>query len=404
MTTTPEKSAILDLSVENLHEWDQNPRKISKEALKRLENSLEREPEMLRARPLIALPDGTVIAGNMRLRAARDLGLETLPVYTVDLDRNRAREWALRDNAFYGDWQEGALAQMLQEMEAEGADLDLTGFDDRRLNELLDDLGALVPADEDAVPALPEDPDSAPGGVYELGPHRLVCGDSTDPAVLALLMDGHLADCVWTDPPYGVDIQERDLVQAEIRGRRKDGLGVANDDLGPDALRELLSDALGATLMVCEKGAPWYVSSPAGELSGLFGSVLGEIGVWRHTLIWVKDQFVMGRADYHYRHEPIFYGWAPGAAHPWIGDRKQDSVLEIPRPRRSESHPTMKPVELVKRCIGNSTKRGALVLDPFAGSGSTLIAADRLGRRARLVELDPRYCDVIRQRYEETSG
>jgi len=210
---------------------------------------------------------------------------------------------------------------------------------------------------------------------------------------------------VFTDPPYGVDVQERDLKQAEVRGRRKDGKGVANDNLSLEDLSILLNDALGLAYAQTKPGGAWYVCSPPGDLMIMFGTVLNTLPkVNRHSLVWVKDQFVMGRADYHYRHETMFYGWKEGAAHTWNSDRKQDSVWEIPRPRRSPEHPTMKPLELVERAIRNSSVKGETVLDPFGGSGTTVVAAARLGRVGRCIEVDPSYVDVIVARLEAETG
>ena len=200
---------------------------------------------------------------------------------------------------------------------------------------------------------------------------------------------------VWTDPPYGV----------AYRGKRTDRPSIENDALPLDQLTEFLRASLTATKEATVEGAPWYVASPPGPTSHVFGTVLTELEVWKHSLVWVKNTFVIGRGDYHYRHEMIFYGWTPGAArlHP-VPDRKQDTVWEFPKPSRNADHPTMKPVDLVARAIRNSSSRGDLVLDPFGGSGSTLIAAEETGRHARLIELDPRYVDVICRRWQEHTG
>jgi len=219
--------------------------------------------------------------------------------------------------------------------------------------------------------------------------HRVMCGDSTSEADIAQVLGQDQADLVWTDPPYGV----------AYVGKTADALTIENDRLDEAGLEALLVAALGAVHERTKPGGVWYVASPGGELFFTFGSVLKRLGVWRHTIIWVKDQFVLGRADYHYRREPLFYGWKEGAGHFFVDDRTQDTVWEIPRPRRSEEHPCMKPLELVARSIRNSSRRGDLVVDPFGGSGTTLLAAAQEGRRARLIELGPGYCDVIRRRW-----
>ena len=230
---------------------------------------------------------------------------------------------------------------------------------------------------------------SRAGEVYELGPHRLVCGDSTDPKAWASLLGGEKLRMVWTDPPYGV----------AYVGKTADALTIENDALDPEALHAFLSAALGAAASSCVPGSVWYTAAPPGPPFGVFASVLEELSIWRHTLVWLKQRFVMGRCDYHYRHEAVFYGWTPGAAHYFVDDRTQDSVLEFDNPSRSPEHPTMKPVALVQKCIENSSRDGWLVGDPFGGSGTTLIACAQSGRVARLIELAPRYCDVIRRRW-----
>jgi site-specific DNA-methyltransferase (adenine-specific) len=230
--------------------------------------------------------------------------------------------------------------------------------------------------------------------VWLLGPHRLAVGDSTDPNVWDALLAGGKADCMWTDPPYGV----------AYVGKTKDALTIENDALDEDGLADFLGSVLALALVNSRPGAAWFVASPPGPLHLVFGAALHRLDVLRQTLIWVKDQFVMGRSDYHYRHEPIFYGWTPGAAHHPPSDRKQDTIHEVARPKRSKDHPTMKPVELIERHLGNSTDPGHIVIDPFGGSGSTLIAAHRTSRVARLIELDPKYADVILRRYTEHTG
>jgi site-specific DNA-methyltransferase (adenine-specific) len=241
---------------------------------------------------------------------------------------------------------------------------------------------------------------SKAGEVYDLGPHRLVCGDSRDAAVWARLMGGGKLRGLWTDPPYGVAVNAvASVEEAKLLHRRTDGLVVENDDLDEDALRALLDSVFALALASSDPGSAWYAAAPPGPLFGVFGASLRSIGVWRHTLVWVKQQFAFGRSDYHYRHESIFYGWVPGAAHYFVDDRTQDSVLEFDRPMSSKEHPTMKPVALVQKCIENSSKPGWLVGDPFGGSGTTLIACAQSGRVARLIELSPRYCDVIRRRW-----
>lgn len=240
---------------------------------------------------------------------------------------------------------------------------------------------------------MPEVAVSVLGEVYELGPHRLACGDSTDPEVWERLLGDERLQVVWTDPPYGV---------AYVGGT---GLTIQNDDLGEDALAVFLRAAFTAAKAICSPGACWYVAAPPGPKTLIFALELKALGLFRQRLVWAKDRFVLGHSDYHYRHEDLYLGYVDGPGRRgrggdgWFGDNAQDSVIEIARPSANREHPTMKPVALVSYCLSNSALAGWLVGDPFGGSGTTLIAAAELEMRARLIELDPRYCDVIRRRW-----
>jgi ParB-like chromosome segregation protein Spo0J len=389
-------SALAELPLERLRCWPENPRRIRPERLEQLKRALADDPEMLLARPLLALPDGTVIAGNQRLRAARELGWQTIPVITVELDRERARLWALRDNNPYGEWNEPALAELLAELGAGGVELALAGFAERELERLL--AGIEPAADPEEAPPLPGEPESELGRIYQLGPHRLACGDARDGELLGRLLGDEQPVVLWSDPPYGVDYV----------GKTKRALAIANDD---EAAAALLEAALRAADPLLAPAARFYLAVPARRQGTAFRLALERLG-WRHqqTLVWVKNALVLGRSDYHYQHEEILYGFRPGPGRPgrgphpgsrWYGDDAQSSVFFVDRPARSEAHPTMKPVALVAAMLANSSRRGDPVLDLFAGSGSTLIACEQLGRRCYAVELDPRYCDVIRRRYQD---
>jgi len=253
--------------------------------------------------------------------------------------------------------------------------------------------------DPDAVPAVPEEPVTKPGDLWVLGKHRVLCGDATDANALAHLMAGERAGLMWTDPPYGVDYV----------GKTERALTITND--GSSGLPRLLTDAFAAAGAMLAPGAAIYVAHPAGAGSVTFGMCFVAAG-WRlhETLVWVKNRLVLGHSDYHYRHEPLLYGYKPGGGRRgrggagWYGDNRQDSVLEVDRPAASREHPTAKPVELVARCVANSSPPGGLVLDPFMGSGSTLIACEEFGRKGRGMEIDPRYCDVVVRRWEDFTG
>lgn len=390
------RHGVRDVHLTRLHPWPENPRTIRPERLEQLKQALAEDPAMLWARPLLALPDGTVIGGNQRLLAAQQLGWERIPVLTVDLDETRARLWALRDNNAYGEWDEPALAELLEELQTDGVDLALAGFADSDLDRLLEGFGAIV--DPDEAPDMPVgEPDSQPGEIYQLGVHRLACGDATDPVLLQRLLGTDRAEVLWTDPPYGV----------EYVGKTSRALRIRNDDAAAGAL---LARALEAADPFLAESAPFHIASPSGPQGTAFRLAIEQAG-WHHhqTLVWVKNSLVLGHSDHHQQHEDVLYGWKPGSGRPgrgrhkgsrWYGGNGESSVFFHDRPARSEVHPTIKPVGLISAQLRNSSLRGDLVLDPFAGSGSTLIACEHLGRRCVAVELDPAYCDVIRQRYD----
>jgi DNA modification methylase len=248
--------------------------------------------------------------------------------------------------------------------------------------------------DEDEAPEPPAVPKTRRGDIYVLGNHRLICGDSTILTDVEKLTAGLLADMVWTDPPYNVDYE----------GKTKDALTIQNDKMNPENFYQFLFDAYSNLLMFTKPGGAIYVAHADTEGMNFRKAMVDSGWMIKQCLVWVKQTLVMGRQDYHWKHEPILYGWAPGAAHNWYTDRKQTTVLEFNKPNRNAEHPTMKPVELIEYCIGNSCSPCGLVLDLFGGSGSTLIACEKMGRRAYLCELDPRYCDVIVARWEKYTG
>ena len=268
-----------------------------------------------------------------------------------------------------------------------------SGFDIEALGFEMPQVVAFESVDEE-IPELPDDPITKLGDLWLLGPHKVLCGDATIVTDYEKLMGQEQADLIWTDPPYGV----------AYVGKTKDALTIQNDRLDIKSLEEFLRGAFTTMFTFTRPGACWYVLAPSVNLFQAFSIPLTELEVWRHTLVWVKDTLVMGRADYHYRHESIFYGWTPGAAHQEPPNRKQDTVWEIPRPKASKEHPTMKPIELIERSVQNSSLAGQIVLDPFAGSGSTLIACEQTKRVARVIELDPRYVDVVLKRWVNLTG
>jgi DNA modification methylase len=342
-------------------------------------------------KPIVITDGGVVVAGNGTLEAAKSLGWTEIDVVRVpsDWSSDQVKAFALADNrsAELASWDSQVMSAQLLELEAEGWDIIELGFD-------VPEPIVLETIEEEVIPEVPEVPKTVLGDVYKLGEHRLVCGDSTVLATFEKLLGDEKADLVWTDPPYGV----------AYVGKTKDALTIENDTLDHGALEIFLRDAFTAIFASTKPGACWYVAAPSGNIFQSFSIPLTELGVWRHTLVWLKNQLVMGRADYHYRHESIFYGWSPGAAHQPPPDRKQDTIWEFPKPSASREHPTMKPVELIVRAIQNSSKPNQIVLDSFGGSGSTLIACESTNRKARIIELDPKYCDVIVKRWETMTG
>lgn len=421
-----EKIQYESLPVAELNSFEGNPRRGD---VAKIAESLEVRGQY---RPIV-VNRGTytgrnmeVLAGNHTLAAAREIGWVSIAAGIVDVDEKTARSIVVADNrlADLGDYDEKALAELLDGLDAIG-----TGYTDEEIDALVAANEPVEPlTDEDDAPAVEAEPISAPGDVFRLGRHMVWCGDSTDSSGVAenLLSDG-LADCVWTDPPYGVSYV----------GKTRDSLTIQND--GADGLADLLQGAFGTVAVCAKPGAPVYVSSPQGPLTHTFQQAFVDAGLeWRQTLVWTKRNFAISRNDYHYKHEPILfgnvaddavddggepvdesapydnecdqvlYGFTPGGegrlgrgGPRWYGDNRQSSVLDIPIVGKNKDHPTMKPVELVRRCLKNSCPPGGVVLDLFGGSGTTLIAAHHHGSKARLVELDPKYVDVICRRFQQ---
>jgi len=352
--------------------------------------------------PILAGSDGIIVAGHGRLAAAQKLGLERVPVVVLDhLSQTQRRALVIADNkiAENAGWDEELLRLELEALQDEGFDLDLTGFDADALAELLADEEPQIDGrtEDDAAPDVPEEPVSRPGDVWRLGPHRLVCGDATTAEAYArLFLDGEQADMVFTDPPYNVNYANS--AKDKLRGKHRP---ILNDALG-EGFYDFLYDAL-ALIMAHTRGAV-YVAMSSSELDTLQAAFRAAGGHWSTFIIWAKNTFTLGRADYQRQYEPILYGWPEGAQRHWCGDRDQGDVWSIKKPQKNDLHPTMKPVELVERAIRNSSRPGNVVLDPFGGSGTTLIAAEKSGRSARLIELDPKYVDVIVRRWQEYAG
>jgi site-specific DNA-methyltransferase (adenine-specific) len=368
-----------------------------------------------------------IIAGHTRLLAAQSLGLAEVPVRVArGLSPEQVRAYRLADNrsAEESEWDEALLAGELGLLEEAGFDLALTAFDPDELQELLEP-PAITPEAADAAGVGPARPEAVTkrGDRIVLGHHVLVCGDATEVGSWEALLGTERPMAMWTDPPYGVSVV----------GGTADQLTIENDGGDVAALTQLLRSSLGLASGYLRPGGACFIAGPHGPTFLAFATALTELGIWRETLVWVKDRFVLSRQDFHWQHEVIFagavpeteagevlalddgepaakeftpvaYGWKPGGPHTWLGDRTQTTVIEVARPASSREHPTMKPVALIDPLIRLTVPPSGLVIDPFAGSGSTLIACETSGRHARCIELSPSYCDVIVTRWEQATG
>ena len=351
--------------------------------------------------PILAGSDGVIVAGHGRLAAAQKLGLEVVPVVVLDhLSPTQRRALVIADNriAENAGWDDAMLRIEIASLQDDDFDVSLTGFDADALAELMagDEPDGEGETDDDAVPELSETPISRSGDVWSLGGHRLLCGDSTVAQSYQQLLKGETVDMVFTDPPYNVNYANS--AKDKMRGKDR---AILNDNLG-DGFYDFLLAALTPTIGNCRGGI--YVAMSSSELDVLQAAFRAAGGKWSTFIIWAKNTFTLGRADYQRQYEPILYGWPEGAQRHWCGDRDQGDVWNIKKPQKNDLHPTMKPVELVERAIRNSSRPGNVVLDPFGGSGTTLIAAEKSGRLARLIELDPKYADVIVRRWQEWTG
>lgn len=378
--------------------------------------------------PIVADKDGTIIAGHTRFKAAKKLGLETVPVIIADdLTPEQVKAFRLADNrvAELAEWDFELLAEELGDLGEWG--MDRFGFDgadfdlqENELDRVEEDEGFDIDeALEDA-----KEPVSRPGDVWKLGEHRLMCGDSTDAEDVAKLMDGELADMAATDPPYNVNVSN------------SKGMTIENDNMADGPFLEFLTDAFTNMCGALKPGGAFYVWFATTEHMNFEKALIAAGLRVRQELIWNKSHFILGRSDYHWKHEPCLYGWKDGAAHWFTDDRTQSNVIEdaVPdvkkmkkdemarllmeiyadristtvmnedKPAANDLHPTMKPVKLMARQVANSSKKGWKVLDLFGGSGSTLMACEQLGRKCRMMEYDPKYCDVIISRWEAFTG
>jgi site-specific DNA-methyltransferase (adenine-specific) len=355
-----------------------NPRLIKDDKFKKLVNSIKEFPEMLKIRPIVVNEEMIVLGGNMRLKACKEAGLkEVFIIKASELTEEQQREFIIKDNSGFGEWDWDMIANEWDTEQLEEWGIDLPLFDD----------GDVLEAEEDdfTVPDGGSQTDIVLGDLIEIGEHRLLCGSSTEIDTWGKLMVDELCDLVVTDPPYNVSYV----------GKTKDALTIENDAMGDGDFYQFLYDFYTALSSYCKSGGGWYVWHADSEGAN-FRKAMADAGIMvKQCLIWVKSSMVMGRQDYHWKHEPCLYGWKEGAAHKWYTDRKQTTVLEFDRPNRNAEHPTMKPIPLISYQIGNSSKKGDLVCDAFLGSGTTMVAAHQLERKCYGMELDPKYCQVI---------
>lgn len=345
----------------------------------------------------IVVADGVVIAGNGTMLAAQALGWKEIDTVSADdLDELERKAYAIADNrtAELAKWNQEKLAQALADITEIGDELgEASGFDHEAIVDLVSqELGEPAEIVEDEVPEVEEETVTQPGDLWVLGEHRLLCGDSTRGSDFEALMAGARSDLLLTDPPYNVAYEGGT------------GLTIQNDNMADGDFRKFLATMFEHAFAAMKPGAAFYVWHGPTESYNFHGGVRDCGQEIRQCLVWDKGSLVMGRQDYQWRHEACLYGWKSGAAHSWYSDRKQTTLLNFAKPSRSAEHPTMKPVEMIAYQMGNSTGPQGLVLDPFLGSGTTLIAAEQLGRKCYGLELDPRYCDVIVRRWHKLTG
>lgn len=376
---------IKNLCLAEIKPYEKNPRK-NDGAVKYVAESIKQFGFKV---PIVIDNDGVIVAGHTRWKAAKKLGLETVPcIVADDLTEEQIKAFRLADNkvAEKAEWDFDLLAGEMDEL----FDFDMTifGFEEISLEEETEAV------EDDFEAELPEEPKAKPGDIYQLGSHRLMCGDSTSITDVEKLMGGQLADMLLTDPPYNVDYE----------GKTKDKLKIENDKMDNDHFRQFLVDAFSNADMAMKQGAVFYIWHADSEGYNFRGACF-DIG-WRvrQCLVWNKNAIVMGRQDYQWKHEPCLYGWKEGASHLWAADRKQTTVIDFKRPTKNNLHPTMKPIGLFDYQIKNNTKGGDIVLDLFGGSGTAIMACEQNGRKAYTMEYDPRYVDVIIERWEKFTG
>ena len=379
------------VDIDKLVPYARNARTHSKEQILQLRASLR---EFGFVNPVIVDKDLTIIAGHGRVLAAKEEGITEVPcVFAEHLTEAQKRAYIIADNrlAMNAGWDAEMLSVELSELQGVDFDISLLGFDDAELNKLLSGIEDVKDDDFDVEAELAKPAITKPGDLWLLGPHRLVCGDSTKLETFELLMEGKQANLTVTDPPYNVNYEGS-------AGKIK------NDNMADEKFYQFLLDAFTLTEKAMAKDASIYVFHA--DTEGLnFRRAFNDAGFYQSgTCIWKKQSLVLGRSPYQWQHEPILFGWKKSGRHAWYSDRKQSTIWEFDRPKKNADHPTMKPVPLVAYPILNSSMSGCIVLDPFGGSGSTLIACEQTDRICYTIELDEKFCDVIVKRYIEHTG
>lgn len=384
---------IQKINILKLKPSEYNPRKDLKpedEEYKKIKNSIL---EFGYVSPIIINSDMTVIGGHQRLKVLKELGYEQIQCIIVNLDKNKEKALNLALNKISGEWDDEKLEQILAELKETDIDMNITGFSNDEIDDILKEVIGSKEDDFDIEEALNEieEPVTKVGDIWLLGRNRLMCGDSTQKDDVMRLMHNQKADMLLTDPPYNVDYEG-------VAGK------IENDNMNETEFYNFLLDAFRNMNEIAREGCTFY--SFHADTEGLnFRRAFKEAGFkLAQCLVWVKNTFVMGRQDYQWKHEPILYGWKEGSAHYFVDDRSQSTVLEFDKPIRNAEHPTMKPIDLLVYLIKNSSKENDLIVDLFAGSGSSIIAAEETKRICYTMELDPKYCDVVVKRWETLTG
>ena len=347
--------------------------------------------------PIFNKRTGNLVGGHQRVSVAKDLGIGEIEVSIVDLPIEKEKALNIALNKISVQWDEDKLALLLNELDEN--ELNISGFTDKEIQEVIDQYDMRLDLETEAIDdgfefELPEKSKAALGDIYQLGRHRLMCGDSTNKAHIELLMDGEKADLLITDPPYNVNYE----------GKTEAALKIKNDNKTASEFYDFLRSAFSSAYDNLKEGASFYVWYASSEVINFVNSLVDSQFMVKQELIWLKNSFVLGRQDYHWQHEPCLYGWKKDGSHRWYGDRKQTTVLDFDKPIANKEHPTMKPIPLFDYQIKNSSKKGDKILDIFGGSGTTMIACEQNDRQAYLMELDPKYVDVIINRWEEFTG